>query len=264
MPYFRHGDASLYYEESGKGAPLLFLHGASLDLRQWSAQMSHFSSLYRVIAMDARAHGKSSLPEGKVSPDVFWRDVIALMDHLEIQKATICGSSMGGHVAIQTAIYAPTRVRSLILIGAICSNRYNLFERIAVPINRFFMKHMSMGLISWSMCLAFDSKNPEIKRYIKDAAGSLRHDTFYQVWLAVTSMESRPLLSSIRCPALILIGDRDRLTRRQQPFIHGQISGSRLVEIQHAHHITNLDKPEQVEKEIDAFLRQLPRESSFL
>lgn len=86
MPYFRHGYASLYYEESGKGAPLLFLHGASLDLRQWSAQMSHFSSQYRVIAMDARGHGKSSLPEGEVSPDVLWRDVIALMDHLEIQK----------------------------------------------------------------------------------------------------------------------------------------------------------------------------------
>lgn len=206
--------------------------------------------------MDARGHGKSTLPEGKVSPDIFWRDVVALMDHLDIPKADICGSSMGGHVAIQTAVYAPTRVRSLILLGAICSNRYNLFERIAVPINRFFMKRLSMRFLAWSMGLTFASKNPDVKAYIKHAVGSLDHDAFYRVWVAVTNMESRALLPSIRCPTLLLIGEHDSLTRRQQAFMHAQIPGSRLLEIRHAHHITNLDNPEQVEKEIDAFLSQ--------
>ena len=86
------------------------------DMHQWDEQIRYFSKDYRVIALDARGHGKSSLPPGKVSPDIFWRDVVAMMDFLSIPKAVICGLSMGGHVAIQTAIYAAERVECIILI----------------------------------------------------------------------------------------------------------------------------------------------------
>lgn len=91
MPYFENQGARLYYEECGQGKPLIFLHGASWDLHQWDRQMKYFSANYRVIALDARGHGKSSLPPGEVSPDVFWQDVVAMMDVLGIPKAILCG-----------------------------------------------------------------------------------------------------------------------------------------------------------------------------
>ena len=222
MPCFENSGAKLYFEETGCGNPLIFLHGAAWDMHQWDEQIRYFSKEYRVIALDARGHGKSSLPPGKV--------------------------------AIQTAIYAAERVECIILIGAICTNRFNNYERIVLPINRFSLRLMPMSWIAWSISAGMGNFNPEAKPYIRRVVGSLNHDAFNRVWKAVTSMESRDGLSKITCPALILIGDHDSMTRRQQQYIHEHIRNSSLVIIENAHHGTNLDNPEQVEKEIEKFL----------
>lgn len=254
MPYFENREAKLYYKENGQGNPLILLHGASWDMRQWHHQVEYFSQKYRIITLDARGHGKSSLPPGEVPPNIFRDDVISLMSHLKIEKATICGLSMGGHVAIQLAIYAPDKVSGLILIGTPCSNKFNKYERICVPINRLCLKFMPMSLIAWVMSISLGKFNPTSKTYIKDVVSSLDHNAFNRIWKAVTCMESRAGLANIKCPTLILIGEYDSLTRHQQQFIHQSISDSHLVTINHAHHGTNLDNPAQVEKEIDAFL----------
>lgn len=256
MPYFEHIGAKLYYEDTEKGGEvILFLHGASWDLRQWDNETSYFSTDYRIVRLDARGHGRSSLPEGTVSPDIFWQDANALLDHLQIKKAIVCGLSMGGHTAIQLAIHAPEKVERLILIGAPCTNRFNLYERIVVPINRFCLRLMPMSWIAWSMGIALGSDGAT-RKYIMDAVGSLNHDSFNRVWKAVTSMESRPELSKIKCPTLILIGDHDALTRSQQPFIHQSIENSKLVVIKDANHGTNLDNPIQVREEIHNFISE--------
>lgn len=259
MPYFENCGASLYYKEKGSGYPIIFLHGAALDMQQWRHQAEYFASGYHVITLDARGHGKSSLPPGVVDPDVFWRDVVALMNHLKISKAVLCGLSMGAHVAIQTAIHAPGRVEGLILIGAICTNQFNFYEKIGVPVNRFCLRLMPISWVAWSMCAILGKNNVRARAYIKQTVGTLDRDTFNRVWRAVTSMESRKGLKYINCPTLILIGDHDSLTRRQQEYIHRNIAGSRLAVIENAHHGTNLDNPVQVEQEIDEFLGAVKR-----
>ena len=256
MPYIKHGGARLYYEEQGMGTALFFLHGAAWDRRQWARQIAYFSTSYRVITPDARGHGKSDLPPGEVQPDAFYRDVLALMDHLNIERAILCGLSLGGHTAIQTAIHAPDRVERLILIGAPCSNQFNLYERICVPINRACLKMMPMSWTAWCLGAALGQSGPENRAYVEDVVGRMNHDYFNRTWKAATSMESRGRLCEIKCPTLILIGDHDTLTARQQPFIHRSIAGSRLVTISNAHHGTNLDNPEQVEQEINCFLSE--------
>lgn len=225
MPFFENLGAKLYYQEKGHGNAFIFLHGAAWDMRQWERQVRHFSPMYRVVTMDARGHGKSTLPPGEVSPEIFWQDVQGLMNYLKIEKAIICGLSLGGHTAIQLAINAPNRVQGLILIGAPCSNSFNLYERICLPINRACLKIMPMRWLAWILG-AFLGANQEAKAYIKDVVSSLNHDNFNRVWKAATSMESRSGLSKIKCPTLILIGDHDAMTRRQQQYIHNAITGS--------------------------------------
>ena len=257
MPFFTNEGARLYYEETGQGRPLVFLHGFSWDMRQWRHQVRHFAGRYRVITLDARGHGKSSLPPGPVDNSVFWRDVVALLDHLAIPSAVLCGLSMGGHVAIQTAIHAPKRVDGLVLIGAICTNRFNRYERWLLPVNRFSQRLMPMRWIAWSIAAGLGNFSPASKPYIRQVVGAMDHDVYNRAWKAVTSMESRDGLSKIACPALILIGDHDSMTARQQPYLQQHIRGSRLVTIKNAHHGTNLDNPRQVEREMDAFLQTL-------
>lgn len=256
MPYFENQGAQLYYEERGQGKPLIFLHGFGLDGGQWKRETEHFSSKYRVITLDARGHGRSTLPQGRVSPDIFWQDVIALMDYLSVSKAIICGLSMGGHVALQVAINGGARVESLILIGAICTNQFNRYERYVVPVNRVCQRMMPMGLLAWSISVAL-GHNTETKQYIRKAVETMSHDVYNRTWKAVTSMESRNGLGSITCPVLLLIGDGDTLTRRQQTYMHERIQDSRIVTIRHASHGTNLDNPKQVEEEIEKFLNSV-------
>ncbi|MCL1846778.1 MAG: alpha/beta hydrolase [Coriobacteriia bacterium] len=256
MPYFENQGARLYYEESGQGdGPLVFLHGLSLDGRQWARQVERFSSQYRVITLDARGHGKSSLPPGKVDNNLYWQDVVALLDHLGISRATLCGNSMGGHVAIQVAINAAERVDGLILIGAICTNSFNRYERWVGPINRFCCRLMPISWIAWSISVGMGSYNRADRPYIKEAVKGMGYSGFNRSWKAVNTMESRGGLPQISCPALLLIGEDDSMTGRQQPYMLEHIAGSRLVTIPRAHHATNLDNPEQVEQEIEAFLQ---------
>lgn len=252
MPYFEHAGARLYYEERGSGEALVFLHGASWDLHQWDRQAEHFAGRYRVVTMDARGHGRSSLPPGEVAPEAFWQDVRALLEHLGIERAILCGLSLGGHTALQTAIYAPERVRALVLIGTPCTNRFNLYEKICVPINRVCIRHMPMKWVAWCIAAALGGDRAS-REYILRTVGALEHDGFDRVWKAATSMESRDALGKVSCPTLILIGDRDALTGRQQRVLHEGIAGSKLVTILHANHGTNLDNPEQVEREMESF-----------
>ncbi len=254
MPYFENSGAKLYYEVTGTGEPFVFLHGASWDLHEWDRQVAHYSSKYQVITMDARGHGQSTLPPGNVSPDIFWQDVQALLNHLQLNSVILCGLSLGGHTAMQVAFHAPERVKKLILIGAPCSNKLNLYEKIAVPINQFSMKLLPMKFIAWSIAVALGKFNPDSKKYIMQVVGSLNHNEFVRVWKACTSMESKNDISGIKCPTLIMVGDHDSMTMRQQDFIHQSIVGSKLVIIKNANHGTNLDNPDQVESEIDHFL----------
>ncbi len=254
MPYFMNRGAKLHYEEAGCKDALIFLHGASWDLHEWDRQIEKYKSRYHVIAMDARGHGESTLPKGKVDSDLFWKDVNALMNKLEIKEAVVCGLSLGGHTALQLAAHVPTRVKALILIGTPCTNRYNLYEKICVPVNRFCMNLLPMKLIAWSIAAVLGQSSKEAYTYIQKTVGNLKHSEFIRVWRSATRMESRHLLSRISCPTLILIGDHDAMTGHQQQFLHQSIKNSRLVTIAHANHGTNLDNPEQVEQEIDQFL----------
>lgn len=254
MSSFQSGQADLYYEEYGTGTPLVFLHGASWDGRQWEPQVDYFSFQYRVITLDVRGHGRSSLPPGEVDPRQFSRDVVALLDHLTIEKAVLIGLSMGGHISIQTAAYYPERVERIVLIGAPFTNSFNLYEKLAVPINRWSCRLLSMKSIGKAQAKMLSKFNPEIYDYIMDVFDNYDHDVFNRVWSAVTKMESRDLLAQISCPALLLIGDHDTMTNYQQQTMLEMLQDARLVTIENANHATNLDNPNQVNAAISSFL----------
>lgn len=228
-----------------------------LNHRQWHPQVAYFAKSHRVIVWDVRGHGNSTLPEGPVDSEDFSRDLVALPDHLGIGQAVLCGLSMGGHISLQTAIRFPERVRALVLIGTPCTNTFNLYERIFVPINRFSSRFVSMGLTARLQTRMLSKFNPDNRRLFEEAAAMIPHRNWVRVWDAVTRMESRDDLHRVQCPTLLLIGDHDTLTMRQQEFMRRRIAGSELVTIPHAQHVTNLDNPEAVNQAISQFLRTL-------
>lgn len=250
MPKVKINNVELYYEEKGSGEVIVFTHGASWDHRQWKPQIDELAKKYKTITWDVRGHGKSSLPKGKVDSEDFVKDLIGLLEHLNIKKVHLCGLSMGGHISLQTAIRHPEVVKALVLIGTPFSNTYNWFEKIFVPINRWSSIFIPMRIMATIQANTLSKFNSSNKQYIKEAVTLIPLNHWVRIWRAVSTMESGNDLDKIICPTLILQGDHDTMTERQQREMAKRIPQSKLVYIKNAHHATNLDNPVQVNNEI--------------
>ncbi len=111
------GEAGLYVQESGAGDVLVFVHGFALDHRLWDAQTAYFQNNWHIIRYDLRGFGRSSRLTKQ--PYRHADDLIGLLDHFEIDSASVVGLSLGARIALDTALLYPDRVRSLTLVGAI-------------------------------------------------------------------------------------------------------------------------------------------------
>src|SRR5258705_12684275 len=120
MPHLTDDDnVKLYYEESGSGVPIVFVHEFAGDYRSWETQVRHFSRTYRCIAYNARGYPPSDVPADgeRYSQDRARDDIRAVLDALKIDKAHIVGLSMGGFAALHFGFTYPRRVRSLVVAG---------------------------------------------------------------------------------------------------------------------------------------------------
>ena len=109
----------LYYEETGSGAPIIFVHEFAGDHRSWEQQLQHFGRRYWAITYAARGYPPSDVPENPASysQNRAADDILAVLDHLGIRKAHVCGLSMGGFAALHFGFRHPSRALSLCVAG---------------------------------------------------------------------------------------------------------------------------------------------------
>jgi 3-oxoadipate enol-lactonase len=110
-----------YTDEGNKEAPaILFIHGFPFNKHMWAGQVDALKDNFRVVAYDVRGHGGSDIGNIDFSLDLFVADLINLMDALKIQKALLCGLSMGGYIALHALEQFPNRFVALILCDTQC------------------------------------------------------------------------------------------------------------------------------------------------
>ena len=120
MPHLTTDDGvKLYYEETGKGIPIVFIHEFAGDYRSWEQQVRYFARYYRCITVNARGYPPSDVPKdgAKYSQDRARDDIRAVLDALKIDKAHIVGLSMGGFATLHFGFTYPDRARSLVIAG---------------------------------------------------------------------------------------------------------------------------------------------------
>jgi pimeloyl-ACP methyl ester carboxylesterase len=238
------GSHSLRVDASGPGPPhLVCLHGLADSLSIWTPLAAGLAELGGVVLVDQRAHGASSAPPGPYERLDLARDVIAVLDRLRIERAVLIGHSLGGIVAMQTAVTAPQRVQALIVIGAasqVSARAADWYRTIAATAR-------AEGIGGLRRAIFGPQSTREI---VGDPTGMA------EITLCLASLHDDPLtpkLGALRCPALVLVGDKDTLGTAASEIIHGAIPGSRL-QVMEGRHWLHVERPGPVLDSIRAFL----------
>lgn len=257
----RIDDLTISYDDLGEGnLPVIFLHGYPFDKTMWRTQLDFLQISHRVIALDIRGFGSSKDEETSLSIGLFADDLIKFMNALCIDKAVICGLSMGGYIALNAVQRFPSRFSGLILCDTQCSadtkegkeKRYKSIDEInangAHAFNEAFVKNVFY-------------KGSLINK--KDVVESLRSTVFSNSAHIITAgiealaerSETCSRLNEINIPTLILCGREDVLTPvKQSEYMHSIIRSSVLRIINHAGHVSNLEQPQEFNKNLFEFL----------
>jgi pimeloyl-ACP methyl ester carboxylesterase len=118
MPHLSLGTVDLYYEITGQGQPLVFIHGLGSSTRDWDDQVAEVSRTYQVITFDLRGHGKSGKPAGPYTLPLLVADTARLLTALGLHSAHLIGISLGGGVAFQFALDFPAMVKTLAIVNS--------------------------------------------------------------------------------------------------------------------------------------------------
>lgn len=255
---------NLSYDDVGEGdIPVIFLHGYPFDKTMWLGQLDFLSSTYRLIACDIRGFGKSTDEESPLSIDLFADDLIKLMDKLDIDKAVICGLSMGGFIALNALKRFPSRFEALVLCDTQC-----IADTMEVKEKRFkaIEEIKANGATDFSEGFIKKVFHKDSIANKKELVGQLRIVVFSNsqhiicqglVALAERS-ETCSTLSKIAIPTLIICGREDEVTPLEQSeMMHKNIKGSILHVIDNAGHVSNLEHPHEFNKYLGSFLAAL-------
>jgi 3-oxoadipate enol-lactonase len=253
----------VYYEDAGRGFPLLFLHGLIFDTRMWASQVAALSGKYRCVSIDFRGHGQSAAPGGEYTLEVMAEDVYQVMRHLGLEQAHVAGLSMGGMVAMRLALAHPNVVRSLVLLdtdaGPEEAERARQYEMLAQVMREQGPEAVMAGVLTLFFSQGFIQARPQELQRFREQFLDINGDGVYRATLAVARRRDiTDEIKSIRVPTLVIVGDEDMATTPERAeAIHRQIAGSRLEKIAGAGHMTPLEQPERVTALIEKFLSQV-------
>jgi len=252
------------YDDMGEGKiPVLFLHGFPFDKSMWTKQLEFLKSSYRVIAMDIRGFGKSTDEQSEFSMDLFADDVIGLMDALYIEKAVVCGLSMGGYIALNVQQRFPDRFAAMILCDTQCiadsaavkEKRLNTI----LDIEADGVKEFNDGFVKNVFHKdSLTNKKELVKSLSKVVAANSPQIISQGLLVLANRSETCITLAAVKVPTLIICGREDGVTPlTESEKMHKSIKGSILKVIDNAGHVSNLEQPKEFNKHLEDFLSTL-------
>jgi pimeloyl-ACP methyl ester carboxylesterase len=261
----------LYFEVAGKGEPIIFVHGNFGDRRHWDKQFEPLSKKFRVVRYDVRGFGKSAMPKPEESYSN-WDDLKALMDYLKIDKAHVCGLSMGSGIAVDFALVYPEKCLSVIPIGPWGSgfgegnfkspnadSLFVVFTQVRKLLGYGELKEAVDYIWTGNQSLAHTVKDKDTRKALLE----MGYDYTFWSWLNQSKIQSlnptgMDRLKEIKLPTLIVIGEYDHpCCIEVADIMKKEIKGSKLVTIKNAGHIMNMDKPEEFNNELIKFIDNL-------
>jgi len=263
MPLLRIDNLQIAYDDVGSGSPVVLLHGFPFNRSLWSEQVDELSKSHRVITPDLRGFGESDSSAGTATMTRMAEDIAALLDHLQIPRAVIGGLSMGGYAVLAFYKLFPSRVRALVLAdtrpqGDTPEAKQGRAEQAQRALAE------GMGPIADSMLPKLltpetVAKRPEVVRRIMEMMMKTKPEGAAAALLGMAAREDQTdLLTKIIVPTLIVVGRDDAITPvADSEKMHSTIVESRLVIIEGAGHVSNIEQAGAFNREVSLFLSSI-------
>ena len=254
-------DLAVSYTDQGEDdAPvIIFIHGFPLNKSSWNKQLDVLKENYRVIAYDIRGHGESESGTSAFSIERFVSDLLYFMDSLKIEKASLCGLSMGGYIALNAIENYPNRFESLVLSDTHCmgDSKKTIEKRLnsILTIKKKGIKqYAEESLKNLFAPESFTTKVSEIAA-VKEMIINTSEESLTKTLMALSIREETcSLLHYIKIPTLILVGEHDIIAPSEvASFMHEKIKNSMLHIIADAGHLSNLENPTEFNHQLIKF-----------
>lgn len=240
MPHFATEDGvSLHYRLDGpESAPVLVLSNSlGTNLEMWEPQMPALVQRYRVLRYDTRGHGLSGLPPAPYQVDRLGKDVVALLDALNIPEAMFCGLSMGGMTGMWLGVNAPQRFTRLVLCNTAAKiGAPEVWNARIAAVEKGGTAAVVPGVIQRWFTEGFVKAQPAAVERIAAMLQATSAAGYNAACGAVRDMDQRESIAAIRLPTLVIAGTHDlSTTAADGKAVADKIPGARYVELPAAH-----------------------------
>jgi pimeloyl-ACP methyl ester carboxylesterase len=257
MPYVDSAGVSLYYEATGSGSPIVFVHEFAGDSRSWEPQIRYFSRRYHTVSYNARGYPPSDVPESAeaYSQDQATDDIAVVMRALDLEKAHVVGLSMGGFAALHFGIRYPELARSIVVAGCGYGAPREMRGQFADEANAIADRIIEEGMDT--VASDYGAGPTRVQMQNKDPRGWAEFLAQLQEHSSLGSANTmrgiqarRPSLydleeqlKGIDVPCLLVTGDEDEPCLDANIYMKRMIPTSGLVIMPRTGHACNLEEP---------------------
>ncbi|KZD21922.1 3-oxoadipate enol-lactonase [Tardiphaga robiniae] len=243
-------------EGRDSGPTLMMSNSLGCTMAMWEPQMPALTKLFRVIRYDRRGHGKSGM-NGPTSMERYGKDVLAILDDLNIDKVHWCGLSMGGMVGQWLGANAPERFNKIILANTSCyyPDPTNWHNRIKA-VREGGLAAVADAVIGGWLTADFREREPETTAKMKAMLIASPVEGYLAACEALSTLDQRALLPKIKSPTLVIAGRQDNATPvAAGELIRSNIPGASMTLLDAAH-ISNVEQPYAFTDAVVGFLTQ--------
>jgi len=272
MPTLKTDDGvNLYYEETGSGVPIIFVHEFAGDYRTWEPQVRHFSRRYRCITYNARGYPPSDVPADVecYSQQRARDDIRSVLDALGIQRAHVVGNSMGGFASLHFGIAHSDRALSCVVAGCGYGAHPAQYAQFQAQSRALAKTMIDEGMVKVAATyghgparLQLQAKDPRafaefIRNFSEHSAqGSANTMLGYQA-RRPSLYDLTAEMARIEAPVLIVAGDEDDPTLEPSLLMKRAIPGAALAILPASGHMTNLEEPALFNRLLEDFFHQV-------
>ena len=256
QPAIRAGKtkSGIAYDVQGKGPVVVLISGSNLDRRMWAREVEWLAPSHTVVRYDLRAHGQS---DTATTPFSHADDLLALLDELAINRATLIGLSAGSTIALDVALQAPDRVDRLVLVGPgisghVPKERPSFPPELMAALQARDYKKVSDVLLTTPTFAAPPESEALVRQMVSE------NDRLWSVPRELMKPTTKPALdrlAEVKARTLVLVGERDTPQREAADLLAARVPNARLFVIPGGGHLLNLTSPNEFKTAVLDFLR---------